>query len=266
MHAARVSAGAALKDDSRSSTSARLGRFSSGLVVAELAVSCGLLIAAGLMIKSVVQLKNVQMPFAIENVLTARVDLPRGALSGLGGEHPLLRAAAAAAAGGARRRGGDAVGRPAGGRQRRRFRCRSKARRTRRTATIRSRARASSPPGYFETFQTPLVSGREFTPADTSASQPVAIVNESFARDALSRTWTPSAIRSSAIRPASQEPWLTIVGVVPDLLMEGIGNNNASPVGYYIPDRAERRRQRRAHRRAHARRARRRDGAGARRR
>ena len=76
MHAARVSAGAALKDDSRSSTSARLGRFSSALVVAELAVSCGLLIAAGLMIKSVVQLKNVQMPFAIEHVLTARVDLP----------------------------------------------------------------------------------------------------------------------------------------------------------------------------------------------
>ena len=79
MHAARVSAGAALKDDSRSATSARLGRFSSGLVVAELAVSCGLLIAAGLMIKSVVQLKNVQMPFAIENILTARIDLPRTA-------------------------------------------------------------------------------------------------------------------------------------------------------------------------------------------
>src|SRR4029079_13996301 len=37
------------------------------------------------------------------------------------------------------------------------------------------------------------------------------------------------------IRPASQEPWMTIVGVVPDLLMEGIGNNNASPIGYYIP-------------------------------
>ena len=37
------------------------------------------------------------------------------------------------------------------------------------------------------------------------------------------------------MRPASQEPWLTIVGVVPDLLMEGIGNNNASPIGYYIP-------------------------------
>jgi putative ABC transport system permease protein len=37
------------------------------------------------------------------------------------------------------------------------------------------------------------------------------------------------------IRPNSKEPWLTIVGVVPDLIMEGIGNNNASPIGYYIP-------------------------------
>lgn len=36
-------------------------------------------------------------------------------------------------------------------------------------------------------------------------------------------------------RPGSKEPWLTIVGVVPDLIMEGIVNNNASPVGYYIP-------------------------------
>src|SRR6185436_511353 len=71
--------GVALKDDTRSSTSAGLGRFSSGLVIAELAVSCGLLIAAGLMVKSVVQLKNVQMPFAISNVLTARVDLSKEA-------------------------------------------------------------------------------------------------------------------------------------------------------------------------------------------
>jgi ABC-type antimicrobial peptide transport system permease subunit len=62
----------------------------------------------------------------------------------------------------------------------------------------------------------------------------VAIVNASFARthfpgiDAVGH-------QMKRIRPGSQEPWLTIVGVVPDLLMEGIGNNNASPVGYYIP-------------------------------
>ncbi|HXT28076.1 MAG TPA: ABC transporter permease, partial [Vicinamibacterales bacterium] len=68
LHAARVTEGSALKDDSRGSTSGSLGKFSSVLVVAELAVSCGLLIAAGLMIKSVTQLKNLQMPFEIEHI------------------------------------------------------------------------------------------------------------------------------------------------------------------------------------------------------
>jgi len=29
--------------------------------------------------------------------------------------------------------------------------------------------------------------------------------------------------------------WLTVVGVVPDMKMEGIGNDQASPAGFYIP-------------------------------
>jgi ABC-type antimicrobial peptide transport system permease subunit len=89
-------------------------------------------------------------------------------------------------------------------------------------------------PGYFDTFQTRLVSGREFTAADISTSQPVAIINESFARTLFPGV-NPMGRQMKRSRPNSQEPWLTIVGIVPDLLMEGIGNNNASPVGYYIP-------------------------------
>ena len=233
MHAARVSAGAALKDDSRGATSARLGKFSSGLVIAELAVSCGLLIAAGLMIKSVVQLKNVQMPFTIDNVLTARVDLPRDTYPDSPAsirffeqllprlqEVPGVEAATLS------------DGLPAAGNG---------------VITVQIEGQAypqeSDYPlaregivtaGYFETFQTPVLNGREFTRADVAGSQPVAIVNESFARkhfptvDAVGR-------QMRRIRPNSKEPWLTIVGVVPDLLMEGIGNNNASPIGYYIP-------------------------------
>ncbi len=75
--AARVSAGSVLKDESRSSTSSRFRRFSGILVVAELAVSCGLLVAAGLMVKSVTELRHLKMPFAIDGVLTGRVNLPR---------------------------------------------------------------------------------------------------------------------------------------------------------------------------------------------
>jgi predicted permease len=37
-------------------------------------------------------------------------------------------------------------------------------------------------PGYFRTLGVPLVSGREFTPADTLGAAPVAIVNEAFTR------------------------------------------------------------------------------------
>ena len=234
LHAARVSAGAVLKDDSRSSTSARFGRFSSGLVVAELAVSCGLLIAAGLMIKSVVQLRNVTMPFAIETVLTARVDLPRDRLSGFAGQHPLLRAAASPAPGGAGRRGGDAVRRPAGGRQRPHPRADRGQGLSAGRATIRWRARGSSRPATSTRSRRRCSSGREFNTGDTATGQPVAIVNESFARTHFPGV-DPVGHQFKRIRPAKKEPWMTIVGVVPDLMMEGIGNNNASPVGYYIP-------------------------------
>jgi len=233
VHASRVTAGSALKDDSRSSTSARLGRFSSGLVVAELAVSCGLLIAAGLMIKSVVQLKNVQMPFAVEHILTARVDLPRdtypdSAASIRFFEQLLPKVQATP--------GVEAAtlsdGLPAAGNGSIPVQIEGKAYPRESDAPLAREGIVTA--GYFDTFQTKLLNGREFTPADTATSQAVAIVNESFARTHFPGL-DPIGRQMKRIRPRSKEPWLTIVGVVPDLLMEGIGNNGASPVGYYIP-------------------------------
>jgi putative ABC transport system permease protein len=233
LHAAKVDAGAALKDDSRSSTSGRLGRFSSALVVAELAVSCGLLIAAGLMIKSVVQLKNVPMPFAIEQVLTARVDLPverypdsPASIRFFEQLQPRLATVAGVEA------ATLSDGLPAAGNGSIPVQIEGK-----------SLPRESDYPlaregivtaGYFDTFQTSVLSGREFTAADTAASQPVAIVNASFARTHFPGI-DPIGHQMKRIRPGGKEPWLTVVGVVPDLLMEGIGNSNASPIGYYIP-------------------------------
>lgn len=233
MHAARVSAGGALKDESRSATSGRLGRFSGALVIAELAVSCGLLIAAGLMIKSVVQLKTLPMPFAIEQILTARVDLPRADYPDSAASIrffeqllPKLQAVpgveAATLSDGLPGAGNGSI-----------------------PVQIEGKAYVQDSdyplaregivtPGYFETFQTPLLSGRPFTTADTATGQSVAIVNESFARVHFPDV-DPVGRQMRRIRPGAKEPWLTIVGVVPDLLMQGIGNSNASPVGYYIP-------------------------------
>ena len=234
MHAARVSAGAALKDDSRSSTSARLGRFSSALVVAELAVSCGLLIAAGLMIKSVIQLKNVQMPFAIEHVLTARVDLPRSnypdpAASIRFYEELLPKLQAVP--------GVEAAtlsdGLPAAGNGAIRVQIEGKAYPQDSDYPLAREGIVTA--GYFETFQTRVLNGREFRMTDVATSQPVAIINESFARVHFPNLDPMGRKMRRVIAASPKEPWLTIVGVVPDMLMEGIGNNNASPVGYYIP-------------------------------
>ena len=233
LHAARVSAAAALKDDSRSSTSAGLGRFSSGLVVVELAVSCGLLIAAGLMIKSVVQLKNLPMPFTIENILTARIDLPSSSYPDVPSSIrffeqllPKLQSVPGVEA------ATLSDGLPAAGNGSIPVQIEGKAYPQQSDYPLAREGIVTA--GYFDTFQTTVLSGREFRPSDTATSQPVAVINQSFARTHFPNI-DPIGHQMRRIRPNSKEPWLTIVGVVPDLIMEGIGNNNDSPVGYYIP-------------------------------
>src|SRR5262245_51474715 len=162
LHAARVNAGSALKDDSRSSTSARLGRFSNGLVVTELAVSCGLLIAAGLMIKSVVQLKTLPMPFAIDHVLTARVDLPRAGYPDSAASIrffeqllPRLRAIPGVES------ATLSDGLPAAGNGSIPVQIEGK---SYPNDVYPSAREGVVTPGYFETFQTRLAAGREFMP------------------------------------------------------------------------------------------------------
>ena len=56
----------------------RLGRVSKGLVIAEIAVSCGLLVAAGLMMRSVVNVTDFDFGFSTEKVFTAGVGLLEG--------------------------------------------------------------------------------------------------------------------------------------------------------------------------------------------
>jgi putative ABC transport system permease protein len=233
IHATRVTPGGVLKDDSRGTTSSGLGRISSGLVIAELAVSCGLLIAAGLMVKSVAQLKTVQMPFAIEHVLTSRVDLPKdrypdsaASIRFFEALLPKVRAVPGVEA------ATLSDGLPAAGNGTVPVQIEGKAYASQTDVPIAREGIVTA--GYFDTFQVKVKSGREFTPADTSTAPPVAIVNQSFAQLHFPGV-DPVGHQMKKARPGSHEPWLTIVGVVPDLVMEGIGRNNASPIGYYIP-------------------------------
>ena len=77
LRATRAAPNDALKDEGRGATSLRVGRFSRALVVAQVALSFGLLMASGLVIKSIVNTSITALPFRTD-VLTGRLDL-RGA-------------------------------------------------------------------------------------------------------------------------------------------------------------------------------------------
>ena len=68
---------------------------------------------------------------------------------------------------------------------------------------------ARATPGYFEAMGMPLVSGRAFTTQDDSASVPVMVINEAFAK----RFWRGQSALGKTVH-ASGKDW-TVVGVVP---------------------------------------------------
>src|SRR5439155_25125471 len=73
---------------------------------------------------------------------------------------------------------------------------------------------------YFSTLGLQILEGRDFSVDDSDAKQPVAIVNASFARKFYGRE-SPLGRRIRIYNPAQPQPWRTIVGVVPDTLMQG---------------------------------------------
>jgi putative ABC transport system permease protein len=103
--------------------------------------------------------------------------------------------------------------------------------------THRDRPRGNSEAAsdnYFSTLGLKILEGRDFTIEDSDAKQPVAIVNASFARkyygneSALGR-------RIRIFNPGQPQPWRTIVGVVPDTLMQGPFNQQTDNAGFYVP-------------------------------
>ncbi|MGH7481982.1 MAG: ABC transporter permease [Longimicrobiales bacterium] len=230
LQAAKADVNEILKDEARGSSSFRLGRVSKGLVVAEIALSCGLLTAAGLMIKSITKLRNVDYAFATTDVLTARVGLPEPDYPDSAGQIaffeellPRIRAipgvhsaALTTSLPGLNSGFGPvAIEGVAYAAER----------------DYPGARNALISPGFFGTFDVDLLQGRDFSIQDRAGTLPVAIVNRSFVEvhfageNPLGRR-----IRFGVDEPG---PWRTIVGVAPDLHMGGA--QNEEPQGAYIP-------------------------------
>jgi predicted permease len=221
-----------LKDESRGS-GALGGRLTRVLVVAEIALSCALLIGAGLMVKSIVKVRTFEYPFATENILTARVglfeteypdsgsrriffrELQRRLEALPGVEAVTLATNLPLQSGGSRIAiEGEAYATP---------------------QDYPDARSANIAPGYFPVFGVKVHSGRDFTENDDVESLPVAIVNQAFVErffpgtDPLGRRFAEQWGRDSL------SAWRTIVGVVPDLRMEGFDVDETHPSGYYVP-------------------------------
>jgi predicted permease len=83
-------------------------------------------------------------------------------------------------------------------------------------------------PGAFRTLGIRAVAGRLLDATDTADSEPVAVVNEAFAR----AVWPgESALGRRARFEAPDEPWRTVVGVVPDMIQD-VERGRPEPVAY----------------------------------
>lgn len=176
----RTRAAEALQDGSRGATGARGRRWNEALVVGEIALACAVLLASALLVRSVSRILHAATGVNADGVVTATIQLPSAGYPDWPkvdqGYHALLQAiraqpgvANAGAVSAAPLDPGWRIpfqveGRPA-------------------PATDYSIAQhicISS--GYLETVGAILSKGRTFSPDDRADTEPVVVVNESFAR------------------------------------------------------------------------------------
>ncbi len=222
-----------LKDASRGSTGMKIGRLSRLLVVGEVTLSVGLLVSAGLMTKGIVLLRTMEYGFDRQEVFTARIglfeteypdaesrlafftELQRG-LSSRGEVTSAALTTVLPGLGSAMDRFsflGDAY----------------------ESDQEYPRARfAHISPDFFQTIGAAQVRGRTFTRADDQDGEQVIIVNQSFAdRYFAGRDPVGEQIRLGTAE--EDRPWRTVVGVAPDLFMQGVGNEGEREDGFYLP-------------------------------
>ena len=214
-------------------------RFRSALVVAELSLALVLLAGAGVFLKSLAKLKEVDVGFRPRGLMSAALALPErqystpekqiaflsSALERLSNSPGVVSAAA----------GVPLPFSGFGG-----------------SASFNIEGRIALPgdpgphgdirgvsPKYFETMGIRLIRGRFFTDQDRRGSQPVAIIDENLAQE----YWPNQDAVGQRIRNGNNDPWKTIVGIVAHVRHYQVVGDETSSIGtegsakgvYYFP-------------------------------
>jgi putative ABC transport system permease protein len=232
LQASRADVNEVLKDESRGSSGFKIGRVSRALVMLEIALSCGLLAPAGLMIMSVVNLRQLDLGFS-QDLFTARIGLPEQQYPSDTARRrfyeqlePSLAAVPGVTA------AGLVSNLPASGSWRPRFAIDGVA--YAKPEDHPRAARVIVTPGFFDVVGARAVEGRLVTAADRESTVPVAIVNQSFARKYFKDGESPVGRRIRVSEGGDTTArWMTVVGVVRDLYAGWV--DNKEPAGFYVP-------------------------------
>src|SRR5262245_12371013 len=231
--AAKLDLSGALKESGRGGGIRRYG-LRGGLVVLEVALSLVLVVGAGLLIRSFLQVRAVDPGFEAENVLPMSIALPQTKYPeqqqvAIFYKEVLQRAKTTPGVQAA----GLIAGLPLSGSSSTwGFTTEAKPQPT--LEEVLEGANRVISPGYFDTLKIPLRRGRDITETDNESAPGVVVINETLAR----RNWPNEDPIGKRIKLGSPEPqrtwdglWLTVIGVVGDVRADSL-ENEARPEMY----------------------------------
>ena len=233
-YATRVDLNSVLQDQARGSSSRSVGRWSTALVVVEVALSCALLVGAALTTRSAMKVGDSDYGVNRSNVFTARLGLPEATyadstsqaqfidrldrrLRTLPGVTEVAESSALPILGTSLRFYGvnnrDYVD----------------------DSEYSFSGFTRVTPDFFDLLDVPIVAGRRFLPTDLLGSRLVTIVDQRFA----DLNWTgadPLGQQVRLGRSDSENPWLTVVGVVRTFeMLQPLAFGANPPEGMFVP-------------------------------
>lgn len=210
-------------------------RVRNSLVVAEVALALVLLIGAGLMMRSFMQLQKTDIGMDPSRTLTFRVGLPEAQfpdkdsaarffeqliprLAALPGVESAGATASLPASGNIGISAFILEGEPE----------------PKQLQDARNMRQIDITPGYFQTARIPLLRGRDFTPADNKDAPRVTVIDEDAAR-----AWFPNQDPIGhqlrlLDKPGEPPKWATIIGVVRPVVYERLTNRRPVPAAYFV--------------------------------
>jgi putative ABC transport system permease protein len=224
LQASKVDVNEVLKEGGQASPVTGGGRLRGGMVVFEIAMAVALLVGAGLLIQTIHKLRGQYSLLQPEKILTMRTTLPHGKYKEMWQRKnfydqtlarvktlPGVISAGYTTMVPLQWKGGSGPFRPEDGRLI--------------PGSSYDALQRQVTADYLQTMSIPLREGRYFDETDNERSMPVAIINETMARqywpdqNALGKRFRLGDSDSNAKR---WRPWITVVGVVADVRQMGV--------------------------------------------